>query len=110
MIQLRIRQSRRTFQCDVAGCRNKTHYLITKRDDVCSHPLHLCSTCIRGLADILDGIEGIEGANLPAKVEEATAEPIQKTAEEPAKETETEAAKPAQRRTKQRRETAENNK
>lgn len=49
-IELRVRNSRsRAFQCDVAGCRNKTVYLITKRSDVCAHPVHLCQSCIDGL-------------------------------------------------------------
>ena len=49
-IELRIRNSRsRAFQCDVAGCRNKTVYLITKRSDVCAHPVHLCQSCIDGI-------------------------------------------------------------
>lgn len=49
-IELRIRNSRsRAFQCDVPGCRNKTVYLITKRSDVCAHPVHLCQSCIDGL-------------------------------------------------------------
>ena len=53
MIELRIKEVARTYTCDVAGCRNKTHYLITKRDDVASHPLHLCPSCITGIAGLL---------------------------------------------------------
>jgi hypothetical protein len=53
-IELRIKESRsRAFQCDVAGCRNKTVFLITKRSDVCAHPLHLCPSCIDGLYRLL---------------------------------------------------------
>lgn len=59
MIQLRIKESRRTFQCDVAGCRNRTNFLISKRDDVASRPIHLCRDCIRGLAGLLDDIDGV---------------------------------------------------
>lgn len=46
----------RSFQCDVAGCRNRTRYLISKRQDVVSHPLHLCEDCIRGLYGLLENI------------------------------------------------------
>lgn len=57
MIKLRIIESKhRTFQCDIAGCRNRTRYLIAKRQDVASHPIHLCADCIRGLNQILDEI------------------------------------------------------
>ena len=71
MIQLRIKESRRTFQCDVAGCRNRTYFLITKRDDVASRPLHLCRDCIRGLASLLDDLDGVT-ATAPASEEPET--------------------------------------
>lgn len=59
MIKLRIAEARsRSFQCDIAGCRNKTRLLITKRSDVASHPLHLCADCIRGLYEILNEMDG----------------------------------------------------
>lgn len=53
-IRLRIKKGRRTFQCDIAGCRNRTTYLISKRDDVAAHPLHLCPECIRGLYALIE--------------------------------------------------------
>lgn len=78
MIQLRIKESRRTFQCDVAGCRNRTNFLISKRDDVASRPLHLCRDCIRGLAGLLDDLDGVTAtvpeAEEPATVPEAAPE------------------------------------
>ena len=59
MIKLRIRMARaRRYRCDVSGCRALTPYLISKRDDVASHPLHLCADCIRGLAVILAEMDG----------------------------------------------------
>lgn len=64
MIRLRIRESKRTFRCDVSGCRNRTHFLIAKRDDVNSKPLHLCRECIRGLGVLLDEIDGVD-ARIP---------------------------------------------
>lgn len=54
-IKLRRRETRRTYQCDIAGCRNRTNFLISKREDVSSRPLHLCDECIRGLYAMVCG-------------------------------------------------------
>lgn len=72
MIRLRIRESKRTFRCDVSGCRNRTHFLIAKRDDVNSKPLHLCRECIRGLGVLLDEIDGVD-VRMPTPDEPDTA-------------------------------------
>lgn len=61
-IRLRIVTAKsRSFQCDVAGCRMRTRYLISKRDDVMARPMHLCAGCIRGIAALLDSIERLDG-------------------------------------------------
>lgn len=62
-IKLRRRETRRTYQCDIAGCRNRTNYLISKREDVSSRPLHLCDECIRGLYAMIGG--GVPAPDVP---------------------------------------------
>ena len=52
--ELRIVKSRsRSFQCDIAGCRNKTTNLVSRRSDVVSRPLHLCDDCIDAMYAIV---------------------------------------------------------
>ena len=61
----------RSFQCDIAGCRNRTTHLISKRGDVSSRPLHLCDECIRGLYALI----GPESPTIPVDEEEPIREP-----------------------------------
>ena len=63
--ELRIVKSRsRSFQCDIAGCRNKTTNLVSRRSDVVSRPLHLCDDCI-------DAMYAIVHANDNARIDSA---------------------------------------
>ena len=48
-----IRSKSRRFRCDLAGCRNFTNILVTKRGDVSARPIHLCEECITGIYDLL---------------------------------------------------------
>lgn len=85
MIKLRIKvvQSR-SYQCDIAGCRNRTRYLITKRDDIASHPVHLCASCIEGIKALYDEMIAAEVRETAPVTEPETvpAEPV--SAQEPA--------------------------
>lgn len=71
-LKLHIVEARtRSFQCDVAGCRNRTTHLISKRGDVSSRPLHLCDDCIRGLYALIEP----ESPTIPVDEEEPIPEP-----------------------------------
>lgn len=48
------RSKTRRFRCDIAGCRNFTTILVSKRGDVSARPLHLCEDCIRTMNVLLD--------------------------------------------------------
>ena len=52
-----IRSKSRRFRCDLAGCRNFTNILVTKRGDVSARPIHLCEDCIKGIYSILTAEE-----------------------------------------------------
>lgn len=60
----------RSFQCDIAGCRNRTVHLISKRGDVHSRPIRLCDDCIRGMYALI----GPEVPTTPAETEEPPVE------------------------------------
>lgn len=71
-MKLHIVEARtRSFQCDVAGCRNRTTHLISKRGDVSSRPIHLCDDCIRGLFDLIEP----ESPTIPVTDDEPIPEP-----------------------------------
>jgi len=71
-LKLHIVEARtRSFQCDIAGCRNRTTHLISKRGDVSSRPIHLCDDCIRGLYALIEP----ESPTIPVTDEEPIREP-----------------------------------
>lgn len=84
MIKLRIRTVKsRSYQCDIAGCRNRTKFLITKRDDIASHPVHLCASCIVGIKALYDEMIAAEVAAAAPAVQE-TAPIVEESAPESA--------------------------
>lgn len=47
MPKLHFKKVSRTYQCDMAGCRNRTNLLWSKRGDISSRPMHICNDCIK---------------------------------------------------------------
>ena len=49
MLKLKYKKVNRTYQCDMAGCRNRTNLLWSRRGDISSRPLHICNDCIKDM-------------------------------------------------------------
>ena len=49
MLKLKYKKVNRTYQCDMAGCRNRTNLLWSRRGDISSRPLHVCNDCIKDM-------------------------------------------------------------
>lgn len=47
MLKLKYKKVNRTYQCDMAGCRNRTNLLWSRRGDISSRPMHICNDCIK---------------------------------------------------------------
>lgn len=46
MLKLHRKIVRRTYQCDMPGCRNRINELDSRRADVSSNPMHICDQCV----------------------------------------------------------------
>lgn len=46
MLKLHRKIVRRTYQCDMPGCRNRINELNSRRADASSNPLHICDQCV----------------------------------------------------------------
>lgn len=46
MLKLHRKIVRRTYQCDMPGCRNRVNELNSRRADASSNPMHICNQCV----------------------------------------------------------------
>lgn len=46
MLKLHRRFVRRTYQCDMPGCRNRVSELDSRRADLSANPMHICDQCV----------------------------------------------------------------
>lgn len=46
MLKLHRKIVRRTYQCDMPGCRNRVNELNSRRADASSNPMHICDQCV----------------------------------------------------------------
>lgn len=102
MLRMHRKIVRRTYQCDMPGCRNRINELNSRRADASSNPMHICDQCVidlfrerglslgdptaeRGVLEANGGLDAVVASNITVPPEE-TAEPEPAEPEKPKEE------------------------
>lgn len=112
MLRMHRKIVRRTYQCDMPGCRNRINELNSRRADASSNPMHICDQCVidlfrerglslvdstaeRGVLEVNGGLDAVVASNITVPSEE----PAEPEPAEPEKPKEEEAPKAARKPT-----------
>lgn len=110
MLRMHRKIVRRTYQCDMPGCRNRINELNSRRADASSNPMHICDQCVidlfrerglslgdptaeRGVLEVNGGLDAVVASNITVPPEE----PAEPEPPEPEKPKEEEAPKAARK-------------
>lgn len=116
MLRMHRKIVRRTYQCDMPGCRNRINELNSRRADASANPMHICDQCVidlfrerglslgdptaeRGVLEVNGGLDAVTASNITVPPEEP-AEPEPAELEEPKVEEAPKAARKAANATK----------
>lgn len=116
MLRMHRKIVRRTYQCDMPGCRNRINELNSRRADASSNPMHICDQCVidlfrerglslgestaeRGVLEVNGGLDAVAASNITVPPEES-AEPEPAEPEKPKEEEAPKAARKATSATK----------